>query len=82
MSCGTPVVAGANTALVETLGDAGLLVDADDPLAAADAMRRVARDSRLVDHLRQRGLERASRYSWERAAEGTLAAYRRALGIE
>jgi glycosyltransferase involved in cell wall biosynthesis len=82
MSCGTPVVAGSNTAFPETLGDAGLLVDAGDPLAAADAMRRVARDSRLVDHLRQRGLERASRYSWERAAEGTLAAYRRALGIE
>ena len=79
MACGTPVVAGANTALLETLGDAGLLVDASDPAAAADAMRRVARDGRLVDRLRQRGLERASRYSWEKAAAGTLAAYHRAL---
>jgi len=79
MACGTPVVAGANTALLETLGDAGLLVDASDPASAADAMRRVARDAQLVDRLRQRGLERASRYSWEKAAEGTLAAYHRAL---
>ena len=79
MACGTPVVAGANTALLETLGDAGLLVDASDPTTAADAMRRVARDDRLVERLRQRGLERASRYSWEKAAAGTLAAYRRAL---
>jgi glycosyltransferase involved in cell wall biosynthesis len=41
MRAGVPVVANKVGALPEVVGDGGLLVDADDPYALADAMARV-----------------------------------------
>jgi glycosyltransferase involved in cell wall biosynthesis len=80
MACGTPVVAAANTALLETVGDAGLLVDARDPRAAAEALRAVSGDPQLAARLRERGLKRAALHTWARAAQRLLETYRRALG--
>jgi glycosyltransferase involved in cell wall biosynthesis len=79
MACGAPVVAAANTALLETVGDAGLLVDARDPRAAAGALRAVAGDPQLAARLRERGLKRAALHTWERSAQRLLETYRRAL---
>jgi glycosyltransferase involved in cell wall biosynthesis len=65
LACGTPVVASDRTALPEVVGDAGLLVDPDDPPAIADAVQRAIGDERL----RRAGPERAARFTWGATAE-------------
>ena len=75
MACGTPVVASRIPAIIEVVGDAGLLVSAEDPSAVAQATRRVLTDPALAESLRAKGLERARAFTWARAAEQTLAVY-------
>lgn len=51
MSAGVPVVANAIGALPEVVGDGGLLVDATDPYALAEAVQRVTADGALRQDL-------------------------------
>lgn len=78
MACGTPVVAANSTSLPEVVGDAGLLADPFRPETFAMAMRRVLTDEGLRAELKRRGPEQARRFSWERTARLTLAAYQEA----
>lgn len=80
MACGTPVVCSNTAALPEVTGDAALLVDPHDESALAAAMQRVLDDAALRSSLRDRGLERARLFSWERCARETLAAYDEIVG--
>jgi glycosyltransferase involved in cell wall biosynthesis len=43
------------------------LIDPLQPEAIADAIRRVLSDETLREGMRQRGLERARAFSWERS---------------
>jgi len=79
MASGTPVVASADPALAEVLGDAALLVDPRDPEALADAIVRALDDTALRTRLRALGLARAQRFTWERAAAETAAVYAAAV---
>jgi glycosyltransferase involved in cell wall biosynthesis len=76
MACGCPVVAYRNSSLPEVVGDAGILVANRDAeamgRAAADLLADPARRRRLVD----RGLAQAARFTWKRAAQQTIDAYR------
>jgi glycosyltransferase involved in cell wall biosynthesis len=76
MACGTPVVASTAGALPEVLGDAAVLVDPTDEEMLAEGLQ-AAFDH--ADDLRQRGLARAARYSWDQAAEQTWAVYRQVV---
>ncbi len=79
MACGTPVVANEVSSLPEVVGDGAFLVEPGSARAMAGAIIALL----LQDALRQTqinaGLAQATRYSWRRAAEQTLAVYRRAL---
>jgi glycosyltransferase involved in cell wall biosynthesis len=79
MTVGTPVVAASRGALPEVAGDAGLLVNPDDPEGLAAAMERLLRDSDLARQCRDRGIERARRFAWETSAHRLIAAYRDAI---
>jgi len=76
MACGTPVVASDRASLPEVVGDAALLVDPEDVDALAGAVRRALADDALAADLRERGLRRASLYSWAACAQATVSAYR------
>jgi alpha-1,3-rhamnosyl/mannosyltransferase len=76
MACGAPVVSSTGGSLPEVCGDAALLVDPHDDEAIADAVRRVLGDRALAAGLRERGLRRSALFTWERCADGTIAAYR------
>jgi glycosyltransferase involved in cell wall biosynthesis len=65
MASGTPVVISNVSSLPEVAGDAAVLVDPYDPEAIADGIYRVLTDESLRRSLRQRGLARASQFSWE-----------------
>lgn len=79
LACGTPVVAANRASLPEVVGEAGLLVDPDDPEDIAQALARVLTDEPLRFRLRQLGLAQAARFTWERTAQETLAVYQAVL---
>jgi len=81
MACGTPVVASNVSSVPEVTGDAALLVDPNSDEALAVALQRVLTDDALWASLREKGLARARTFSWERAAEHTVAVYHRVLGV-
>src|SRR5262249_32822926 len=56
MSCGTPVVASNVSAVPEAVGDAGVLADARNPDAFAEALACVLNDPGVQADLRKRGL--------------------------
>lgn len=80
MACGCPVVASDRASLPEVVGEAGLLVPADDVAALTGALARVLTEPALRAELIRRGFERAGQFSWDTAARETLAVYRRATG--
>jgi glycosyltransferase involved in cell wall biosynthesis len=77
MACGTPVVAFANSSIIEVVGDGGILVDDGDVPAMATAVRSVCDDPALWHELSQRGIERAAEFSWQRSARAHAEVYRR-----
>jgi glycosyltransferase involved in cell wall biosynthesis len=83
MACGTPVIASRAGALSEVVGDAGWLLN--DPLdlqELAEAIEQVLTNSQLREDLIERGLTRVKCFSWEKAAQETLAVYKEMLGAD
>jgi glycosyltransferase involved in cell wall biosynthesis len=78
MACGTPVVAFANTAIPEVVGDGGTLVRDGDVGELVRAVQPVLDDEMVRRSLSQRGLDRAKQFSWRRSAEAHAAVYRAA----
>lgn len=71
MASGTPPITSNCTALPEVVGDAGLMVDPYDVEAIAWGLKRLVEDSALREELRNKGLERARQFSWDKTAELT-----------
>lgn len=71
MACGTPAVVSDRSSLPEVVGDAALVVPADQPDAWRKALERVTGDMELAADLRHRGILRAAQFSWDRAARLT-----------
>jgi glycosyltransferase involved in cell wall biosynthesis len=78
MARSLPVACSDIPALREVAGDAALYFDPRAPAQIAARVQEIL-DPALATRLRALGLEQAARFSWEAAAEGTLASYRRAL---
>ena len=79
MACGTPVLSSDAASLPEVVGDAGLLLDPLDEEVWARELARVLGRPDLRRELAERGLDRARRFNWGRAAEETVHVYRCAL---
>lgn len=75
MSAGVPVVASARGSLPEIVGEAGLLIDPDDPESLTDAMGRLVNDAALRATCAQRGLDRARQFTWTQTARDVRRAY-------
>ena len=80
MACGTPVITSNNSSMREVAGDAAVLVDPRNVQEITEAMARVAEDASLRAALSQKGLKRASAFSWKKTAEVTMEVYREAAG--
>jgi glycosyltransferase involved in cell wall biosynthesis len=79
MACGTPVVTSNTTSLPELAGAAAFQVDPNDPRRLGAAIIALCIQEDLQAEMREKGLARASRFTWERTARETLVAYRDAL---
>jgi len=75
MACGTPVVVADRASLPEVVGEAGLLVDPDDPDDIAQALARALAEEPLRERMRELGLAQAARFTWEKTARETLNVY-------
>ena len=75
MACGVPVITSNAASLPEVVGDAAIQVDPLNVCELADAMRTVLTDSELWNALKQKGLQRAQRFSWNTAAKQLLRIY-------
>jgi glycosyltransferase involved in cell wall biosynthesis len=81
MTVGVPVVASNRGAIPEVLGDAGLMVDPDDPDALAEAMATLLGDPALAQRAAARGVRRSFTFNWQASAEALRSAYEHAAAI-
>jgi len=79
MACGTPVVTSNTTSLPELAGAAAFQVDPDDSRRLGAAIIALCIQEDLQAEMREKGLARASQFTWGNTARETLAAYRDAL---
>lgn len=80
MACGAPIITGPGSALPEVAGDAAIYVDPHDPEQLGMEIERLVSDRVLQEELRNTGFERVKQFTWERAAQETLALYRDVFG--
>ena len=69
MACGAPVVVSDAGALPEVVGEAGIIFCLADRSGLSDALRTCLRDLNLRLALREKGVERAKKFSWQTTAE-------------
>jgi glycosyltransferase involved in cell wall biosynthesis len=80
MHAGTPIVTSDRGAMAEVAGDAAVLVDPLDAEALAKSIERVLSKETHRRDLIARGHERATAFTWERAAARTAEVYRTIAG--
>jgi len=79
MSRGTPCVVSTSSSLPEVAGEAALPVDPRSVVGLAEALELVTTDRALAARLREAGLARAARFSWDETARRTLDVYKEVL---
>jgi len=82
MACGTPVVLSEAPALVEVAGEAAEYFDPLCNEAIVRALRTVLGQDARRNELREKGLQRAKLFSWQRTAEMIFNEVRRAAAGE
>lgn len=75
MACGTPVITSDRGGLPEAVGDAGLVVPADDAEKMGRSIIEVLSSEERRKSMSERGLARCSGFSWTRCARETNAVY-------
>jgi len=81
MACGCPVITSNYSCLPETAGGAALLVDPFSSDSIAAGIASVASSPSLQRDLRQRGLARAARLSWEDCGRRLVTVFQQVCGV-
>lgn len=71
MACGTPAITSNISSLPEVAGDAAILIDPYNHNEITAAMHSLASDRQLRSHLSHKGLEQASKFTWEKTGKAT-----------
>jgi glycosyltransferase involved in cell wall biosynthesis len=79
MSAGCPVLVSRSSSLPEICGQAAHYFDPADERSLEQELGRLLSDPVLLRAKVEAGLAWVGRYTWETAAQGTLAVYREAL---
>ena len=78
MACGTPVIISNNSSIPEVVGETGLYIN--DPLNVEEISNNIftlLNDDKLQRKLKNQGLKRAKKFSWENTIDKTLEAYKK-----
>lgn len=76
MACGAPVICSNVSSLPEAAGDGAILVPPLDDEALATAIQQLISTPALAQQLREKGVQQASQFRWQRCAAETVALYR------
>jgi|GEM_PF-35387 len=76
MACGVPVACSSTSSVGEIAGEAALTFDPTDVGEMVLAIRTLVENESMLGELREKGLRRASEFSWVRAASETWGVYR------
>jgi glycosyltransferase involved in cell wall biosynthesis len=79
MACGSPVIASNTSSMPELVDGVGLLVDPHDVDNISRSMLSLSRDQELRSRLKQKGIERARLFSWDRTVKETVDVYEKCL---
>jgi glycosyltransferase involved in cell wall biosynthesis len=75
MSCGCPVITSNTSSIPEVVGNAAITVNPNDSIAISKAIELILNDGRVAADLREQGLERAQRFSWDHCVAETCRIY-------
>jgi glycosyltransferase involved in cell wall biosynthesis len=78
-SCGTPVITGNTSSMVEVAGKGALMVDPDDEKSIEEAIEKIVSRPALTNELKDKGYKNLARFSWKKTAEETVKVYAYAL---
>ncbi len=78
MACGVPTITSNTSSLPEVAGEGALLVDPRNAAEIAATLALLLTDVSERDTLRNRAIDQAAKFSWQKAALSTLNAYRTA----
>ncbi|HLE47267.1 MAG TPA: glycosyltransferase family 4 protein [Candidatus Thermoplasmatota archaeon] len=81
MAMGAPVIGTRIGGLPEVVGDAGILVDPEDPLGIAHAVQRLRSDPELRQRLTRAAADQANRFNWNAVAVKLLRIYEQAAAM-
>lgn len=82
MACGTPVITSNTSSIPEIAGDAALLINPHDMYDLAEKMKQVLNSTTRQKQMQTAGLAQASKFTWEKCARETLAAYEKLYARE
>jgi glycosyltransferase involved in cell wall biosynthesis len=75
MACGIPVITSNTSSMPEIAADAAFIVDPFKPEEITNAMNQILMNPQLYQELSQKGMIRASLFSWENMAKSVLKLY-------
>lgn len=79
MQCEIPVIASNASCIPEVVGDGGILLDPNDVDGWTKAMHKISTNALLHEEYIRKGLNQASKFSWEKTAQQTIEVYKKAL---
>jgi glycosyltransferase involved in cell wall biosynthesis len=75
MACGAPVITTSGTSIPEVAGDAACFIPTGDKDALIGEIEDLLANPNLRQELGERGIERASQFTWDRVVQQTRAVY-------
>lgn len=72
MQCGTPVLAAANSSLLEVVGDGGILHAADDYMSFVESIVLLENNEALYQKMKTKALQQAKRFSINKVTKDLL----------
>lgn len=78
-ACGTPVITGNTSSMVEVGGNAAYFVDPDSVENIKDSLNKILSEPNFAEKLIEKGFENLNQFSWEKTALETVEVYQNAL---
>ncbi len=79
MKYGCPVACSHTSSIPEVVGDAALLFDPLSLKSISDCILKIIYDKKVAKDLTSKGLERAKKFKWDKAAKKTLNTYKKLI---
>ncbi|WP_326981147.1 glycosyltransferase family 1 protein [Chryseobacterium sp. MYb264] len=79
MQCGVPAVTSNNSSLPEVVGDAGIMLDANDEEALSETIWKLYSDEKFRTDYAEKALARSKEFSWEKAVHEHIEIYSKIL---